>query len=597
MTAGTFEPKQKAVLFFFFHFFSSFCPYFFPLSQSEAEKAAEVRMKRGTKRPTRESEEEREDDRIRTRVTEETERAEEEGCLPDAADASSLDEESGEWVDGEDDGEEIIDDGAEEMDDEYAEFQREAVGHGVAAMSLDENAQDESADEAPVWRGDQEEEGYEGEMTYENRAYDSFLQLRTEYPFLSFDVVRDNGSGDRTKYPLTMTLVCGTWADKPENNQVVILHVSNICRTKHDVESDDDSEASYIGDDGGSEGEGDDDAEEVNAGEPILTHRVIKHHGSVNRVRFSPHANPEGGAQFVATWSDEGHVQIFDIDSDIRMLADHANWSKEQAKAWSNPKKSQPLKFCTPSSSHKTEGYGLDWNPVLANVLASGDCDGALYIWQPTDDGRWKSIASSTGESGGGKSVEEIQWSPTQSQVLTTARAGGVVQVWDTRDMRKCKIAWQADSTDINVASWNRAREASHLLVTGADSGAVAVWDLRKLPSQEPIQQLRWHKKSITSVEFSLHNQSALAVTGDDGQCTLWDLSLERDPSEEQQVIGELFGRKDLVDLPDQLLFQHQGLSHPKEVHWHTQIPGMVVTTDYNGLHLFRPMNWLSLVR
>lgn len=572
---------------------------------------------KGVKRQTREDEDDREEARLRT----------EDATIAAAAASASASSSDGdefedeEWIDEDSIEEEKIDDGADDDgDDEYAEFQRESatsVGAGLATMNIGDEASGASAgagaggeeeDETLVWRGDQED-GYEGEMVYENRAYDSFLQLRTEYPFLSFDIMRDGNSNDRTKYPLSMMLVCGTWAEKAENNQIVVLRVSNICRTKHDAESDDDSEASYIGDGGdseeddgaGNEDDDDDEAEGVNNGEPVLSHRVIKHHGSANRVRCCPHSNPESGPQFVAVWSDKGHVQVFDLENDARMLADHANWSKEQAKAWSNPNqklKNQPLKFCTPSSSHKTEGYGLDWSPVAANVFASGDCDGALYVWQPTDDGRWKSTASCTAEAGGGHSIEEIQWSPTQAQVLITCRAGGVVQVWDTRDMRQSKLSWQADPSDINVASWNRAREASHLLVTGAESGAVSVWDLRKLATaQEPIQQLRWHKKAITSVEFSLHNQSALSVTADDGQCTLWDLSLERDPSEELQVIGELFGRKDLTDLPDQLLFQHQGLSHPKEAHWHTQIPGMMVTTDYNGLHLFRPMNWRSLVR
>jgi ribosome assembly protein RRB1 len=86
-------------------------------------------------------------------------------------------------------------------------------------------------------------------------------------------------------------------------------------------------------------------------------------------------------------------------------------------------------------------------------------------------------------------------------------------------------------------------------------------------------------------------------MTSDDGECTLWDLSLERDPSEEKEVIGELFERPDLTRIPDQLMFQHQGLEHPKEAHWHNQIPGMVITTDFFGLHLFKPMNWRSLMK
>uniref|UniRef100_A0A0A9XGT6 Ribosome assembly protein rrb1 n=1 Tax=Lygus hesperus TaxID=30085 RepID=A0A0A9XGT6_LYGHE len=93
-----------------------------------------------------------------------------------------------------------------------------------------------------------------------------------------------------------MMLVCGTQADELNKNELVVLYVSNICRTKHDVESDDDSEDSYIGDDGGSdadsthEDDNDDgvDQKNVNDGEPIIHHRTISHYGTANRVRCCP---------------------------------------------------------------------------------------------------------------------------------------------------------------------------------------------------------------------------------------------------------------------------------------------------------------------
>ncbi|KEG10498.1 putative peroxisomal targeting signal type 2 receptor [Trypanosoma grayi] len=505
--------------------------------------------------------------------------------------------------------EEIIDDGDDEddEDEDYAEFQREtdAVTKELRRVTFDESAlqqqQEDGEDTAPmVWRSDQAEAGeqqqqqQQQQLVYSNKAYDSFFQLRTEYPCLSFDVLRDRDATNHNKYPLALTLVCGSQADELAKNQLYVLRITNICRTKHDVESDSDSDDSYIGDEGESEDDENQDGEEVNNGEPIVHHRTISHYGTANRVRCAHH-----NTNLVAVWSDAGHVQVFDLENDVEILCDYANWAKRHGRPSTQKKKPSALVFCTPSASHKTEGYGLDWSTVTPGVFASGDCGGDLFVWKPSDDGRWKAVASSTCSSSGmpGASVEEIQWSPTQADVLIATRVGGVVEVWDTRDMRRCKISWQADPTDINVADWNRARQASHLLVTGADSGAVAVWDLRKVAEATPIQQLPWHRGSITSVEFSLHNESVLAVTGDDGQCTLWDLSLERDPSEEKEVIGELFGRQDLTGIPDQLMFQHQGLTHPKEAHWHAQIPGMVLTTDYAGLHLFRPMNWRSLMK
>lgn len=480
------------------------------------------------------------------------------------------------------------------QDEARAEDMTKAMKHVTFADGAAE-ADDDDAD-AKVWRPDQEDESLTGnlKLEYSNKAYDSFFQLRTEYPCLSFDIIQDNEGSNRTKYPLTMYVVCGSQADERNKNQLYILKISNVCRTKHDVGSDDESDDDeFIGDAGDSGDDEDDWQDEVNGGEPLVDVRTIKHHGTANRVRCSSH-----GKQLCAVWSDAGHVQVFSLQHDYAALADFANWSKEQAKQWNKKDAKTPLRFCTPSSSHSTEGYGLDWSTVQQDVFASGDCAGDLFVWKPTEDGRWMNTASAT-KGANTNSIEEIKWSPIQADVLIAARAGGMVEVWDSRDMRRSQLSWRADGLDINVCDWNRAKQASHLLVTGADSGVVAVWDLRNVKAVEPapIQSITWHKKSITSVEFSLLNESVLSVTSDDGQCTLWDLSLERDVGEEKEVVGELFDRKDLVQLPDQLMFQHQGLTHVKEAHWHNQVPGMVLTTDYYGLHLFKPMNWRSLMK
>lgn len=499
------------------------------------------------------------------------------------------------------------DDEAAGEDEEYRMLQDEAREENMAAalkhVTFADGEEGEGAEEddaqAKVWRADQEDESFTKDLKleYSNKAYDSFFQLRTEYPCLSFDIIHDSEGANRTKYPLTMYAVCGSQADEKNKNQLYVLKISNICRTKHDVASDDESddEDEFIGDAGDSGDDEDDGQDEVNGGEPIVEARTIKHHGTANRVRCSAHA----AKQLCAVWSDAGHVQVFSLQHDYAALADFANWSKEQAKLWNKKdNKSSSLRFCTPSSSHTTEGYGLDWSTVQQDVFASGDCAGDLFVWKPTEDGKWANTASSTRGSNA-FSIEEIKWSPIQADVLIAARAGGMVEVWDSRDMRRSQLAWRADAQDINVCDWNRAKQASHLLVTGADSGIVAVWDLRKAKATEPtpIQNITWHKKRITSVEFSLLNESVLSVTSDDGQCTLWDLSLERDAGEEKEVVGELFDRRDLVQLPDQLMFQHQGLTHVKEAHWHNQVPGMVITTDYYGLHLFKPMNWRSLMK
>ena len=78
-----------------------------------------------------------------------------------------------------------------------------------------------------------------------------------------------------------------------------------------------------------------------------------------------------------------------------------------------------------------------------------------------------------------------------------------------------------------------------------------------------------------------------LAVSGADDQLTIWDLALERDAEEEK----ELANTQSPDAVPPQLLFIHQGQKHIKELHWHPQLTGSIVSTAFDGFNIFKTMN------
>ncbi|KAI4380748.1 hypothetical protein MLD38_006902 [Melastoma candidum] len=72
----------------------------------------------------------------------------------------------------------------------------------------------------------------------------------------------------------------------------------------------------------------------------------------------------------------------------------------------------------------------------------------------------------------------------------------------------------------------------------------------------------------------------------------IWDLSLEKDEEEEAEFRAKMNEQVNAPEnLPPQLLFVHQGQTHLKELHWHPQIPGMIVTIAECGFNILMPSN------
>lgn len=72
----------------------------------------------------------------------------------------------------------------------------------------------------------------------------------------------------------------------------------------------------------------------------------------------------------------------------------------------------------------------------------------------------------------------------------------------------------------------------------------------------------------------------------------IWDFALERDEEEEAEFKAKT--QEQVVapsDLPPQLLFVHQGQKDLKELHWHSQIPGMLISTAADGFNVLMPSN------
>ncbi|KAF5352689.1 hypothetical protein D9756_006024 [Leucocoprinus leucothites] len=415
--------------------------------------------------------------------------------------------------------------------------------------------------------------------------------MNVNWPCLSFDILRDNLGDERQRYPATVYVAGGTQADTAKNNELIVYKMSSLHKTQKDNADSED------------EDDEDDDALDEDA---VLEYKSIPHFGGVNRTRAQPlpvgsSLPPVSQPYHVATWAETGKVHIWNVRPLIEAL-------EVPGYVYNRAQVSTPV--FTINSHGRAEGFAMDWassGPTSLRLL-TGDIHAKIYLTTSSPSGfnaLSQSFQSHT------SSVEDIQWSPSEPTVFASCSADQSIQVWDVRSRGRKSVAGivNAHESDVNVISWNHT--TSYLLVSGGDEGGIKTWDLRNVkkkgygiflsisseinpsfsssvdPDPTPVAHFTWHKQPITSIEWHPTEDSIFAASGADDQVTLWDLAVEQDTEE--------FGMDDTAEggreVPPQLLFVHQGQKDIKEVHWHPQIPGTIISTASDGFNLFKTIS------
>ncbi|GMH13722.1 hypothetical protein Nepgr_015563 [Nepenthes gracilis] len=431
---------------------------------------------------------------------------------------------------------------------------------------------------ARVWKPglDKIEEGEE--LQCDPSAYNCLHAFHVGWPCLSFDVLRDSLGLVRTEFPHTLYVVAGTQAKESSWNSIEIYKLSNVSGERRElVPSKSATDGSDMDSDSSDSDDEDNDEDEPGHRKPILQLRKVAHEGCVNRIRSMPQ-NPH----ICASWGDTAYVQVWDFSSHLNFLAESETDVSRGASSVFNQ---APLTLF----KHKDEGYAIDWSPLVPGRLLSGDCKNGIYLWEPSSSATWN--VDNNPYVGHAASVEDLQWSPIEQQVFASCSADCNIAIWDARAGKSPRIFFKAHNADVNVISWNRL--ASCMMASGSDDGTFSIRDLRMAKDGDSVvAHFEYHKGAITSIEWSPHEASTLSVTSSDNQLTIWDLSLERDKEEEAEFKAWTQDKVNAPeDLPPQLLFVHQGQKNLKELHWHPQIPGMILSTAEDGFNILIPSN------
>ncbi|XP_073458858.1 glutamate-rich WD repeat-containing protein 1 [Aquarana catesbeiana] len=398
------------------------------------------------------------------------------------------------------------------------------------------------------------------ELVMDHDAYILYHQAQTGAPCLSFDVILDTLGDSRSDYPLTLFLCAGTQSDTAQGNRLLVMKMHNLHRTSKEKEGSD-SESS----------ESEDEDEEK---KPQLELAMVPHYGGINRVRVTTLMD----TPVAAVWSEKGQVEIYDLQKQLAAVSDPQNLAtflkEEQAK----------IKPVYSFSGHMTEGFAMDWSLKTAGRLITGDCNKNIHLWNPKEGGTW--LVDQRPFTGHTKSVEDLQWSPNEDTVFASCSVDASIRIWDTRAApnKACMLtAIQAHDSDVNVISWSNNEP---FILSGGDDGVLKIWDLRQFQKGTSVAKFKQHTSPITSVEWHPTDGSVFAAAGADDQITQWDLAVERDQDQEGESDDPA-----LASIPPQLLFVHQGEKDIKEIHWHPQCPGIIISTALSGFNVFRTIS------
>ena len=358
-------------------------------------------------------------------------------------------------------------------------------------------------------------------------------------------------------------------------------------------------------DDSDSENDNEDDNDDLDE-DSIIEYRSIPHTGGINRIRAQPLHSPSlplvSQPYHVATWAETGKVHIWDIRPLIESL---------DVPGFTFDKSRTNTPTFTINSHGRAEGFAMDWASSGSSSLRllTGDIHSKIYLTTSTPSGFNALSQPFTSHT---SSVEDLQWSPSEPTVFASCSADHSIQIWDVRTKGRKSVAGivSAHDSDVNVISWNRL--TSYLLISGGDEGAIKAWDLRNVkktgyvPSPDilccvsdlllfrpenidssPVASFTWHKAPITSIEWHPTEESIFAAGAADDQVTLWDLAVEQDNDE----AGMHDTPTEEGEVPHQLMFIHQGQKDVKEVHWHPQIPGLIISTALDGFNIFKTVS------
>lgn len=246
--------------------------------------------------------------------------------------------------------------------------------------------------------------------------------------------------------------------------------------------------------------------------------KKFKNNGEINRARYLPQT-----PKIVATINGFGDVDIYDLTTEDESSILHR-------------------------SLHEQNGFGISWNQHIKGYLLTG-ADDKKVVLSDIKSNKINVISEICSHS---DIVNDVKWSTFNQNLFATVSDDKTLLLFDIRTNNNVSSYYDQLSKGINLLSFSPF--SHNLIATGDTNSNISLLDLRKLSDNRKsdsglLHVMMGHSESITSLEFSNHNDGIIASSSQDRRLIIWDLS----------KIGEEQQQEDSEDGCPELFMMHAG--------------------------------------
>jgi len=174
--------------------------------------------------------------------------------------------------------------------------------------------------------------------------------------------------------------------------------------------------------------------------------------------------------------------------------------------------------------SHSGPVRGLEFNPAVPELLASGAAESEVFITDLTNPSTPRVVSPGAKSPGPGADISCVAWNRRVTHILASTSHNGLSVVWDLK-LKKPVINFtnSANRGQRNsVIAWN-PEVATQIIVASEDDAfpSMQIWDLRN--AFAPVKELTGHSKGILTASWCPQDENLLISSGKDNRTLCWD--------------------------------------------------------------------------